>query len=47
MPTNGSGTLSGQYPLGLVDAGDLGVGVETTIDHHRDSVSRSKGSSKT
>ena len=27
MPTDGSGTLSGQYPLSLMDAGDLGVGV--------------------
>jgi len=43
VSTGGSGTLPGGYPMGSADkyenrSGDLGVGVETTIEFNRDEV---------
>lgn len=40
--TGGNGTLPGGYPTGSVTTSEFCIGVETTIDLHRDSVSDSK-----
>ena len=45
--TGGDGMRSGGYPMDSMDASELGVGIEMTIDLHRGGVSGSEGSSKT
>lgn len=45
--SSGNGSLSGGYPTKSMDAGELGVGVQTTVDLHRDSIPGARWSPKT